>query len=307
MTELLLSAGVSALIHSKVHSKKVGNSIPLSASKLHKSMHSSGPVSSPDKSSSSNSVIYISDVSSGASTALDFIENGSLSALKSLYCSTMKRNIDEVAFVCNGAKLNCALSISDYKINRSSNVIAVPSAGNSAAPPIDFHLDDATLAPSYNYDFRGIKVDSDVYKRGGQIYERPVGYMRYAMTVLGQYSDGDQWLGVKGRPSSTESAPGEWIVSYHGTDTDEFGSMSNSGYKISESEQKTFSRGIYSTPSIKLAERFAQRFEFEGAQYLVILQNRVNPNTVEKLGNGTYYLSPNESDVRPYGICIKKI
>jgi hypothetical protein len=46
-------------------------------------------------------------------------------------------------------------------------------------------------------------------------------------------------------------------------------------------------------------------------EYLVILQNRVNPKTVIKLSRDVtkvseYWISPNETDIRPYGICIKK-
>ena len=42
-----------------------------------------------------------------------------------------------------------------------------------------------------------------------------------------------------------------------------------------------------------------------------MFQNRINPNGLnrvskEETGVGEYWISPNESDLRPYGICIKK-
>ncbi|EFA86483.1 ubiquitin domain-containing protein [Heterostelium album PN500] len=321
MTDRLLIAGVSALVHSNVHNQKFGTSTPLSLSKLHKSMFSSGPVSKvktpasvkvksepndDDDQEGEKTVIYMSDFT-GMKVPLEISIDSTISQIKSCFCSKVNRSIDEVALVYSGIRLaDPEKRLSDYNIQKHSTVHVLP-VKKSVQQPNDFHLDVATLASNYNYDFRGIVADGQVYYRGGQRYERPVGYMRYAINVLDQYLGGNQWLGVKGRPSETQSAPGEWIVSYHGTTTDEFGSMSNDGYRISKSEKKDFNQGIYSTPSIKLAERFAQKFQFDGAQYLVILQNRVNPNTVEKLGNGTYYLSPNENDVIPYGICIKKI
>ena len=42
-----------------------------------------------------------------------------------------------------------------------------------------------------------------------------------------------------------------------------------------------------------------------------MFQNRVNPNNLARLskqetGVGEYWISPNEEDLRPYDICIKK-
>src|SRR5438045_9143373 len=44
----------------------------------------------------------------------------------------------------------------------------------------------------------------------------------------------------------------------------------------------------------------------------VLFQNRVNPNNLVRLtkqetGVGEYWISPNSTDLRPYGICIKKM
>jgi hypothetical protein len=50
--------------------------------------------------------------------------------------------------------------------------------------------------------------------------------------------------------------------------------------------------------------QFANRFEFNGVKYLVLFQNRVNPNTLVKVGD--YWISPKAEDVRTYGICIKR-
>lgn len=72
-----------------------------------------------------------------------------------------------------------------------------------------------------------------------------------------------------------------------------------------------FSHGIYSTPDIDVASKYATKFTYENQNYSVVFQNRVNPNsltriTKEETGVGEYWISPSSDDLRPYGICIKK-
>ncbi|KAL0248804.1 hypothetical protein GEMRC1_004038 [Eukaryota sp. GEM-RC1] len=71
--------------------------------------------------------------------------------------------------------------------------------------------------------------------------------------------------------------------------------------------------GIYTTPDIEVAEKYAKVFELEGKHYKVVLQNRVNPDpnhlqiiSKDKTGLGEYWVSKNNTDVRPYGILIKE-
>jgi hypothetical protein len=73
-----------------------------------------------------------------------------------------------------------------------------------------------------------------------------------------------------------------------------------------------FGYGIYSTPDIDVAIGYAKQFNYGGNNYRVVFQNRVNPNNLvrvskQQTGVGEYWISPNEADLRPYGICIKKI
>ena len=44
----------------------------------------------------------------------------------------------------------------------------------------------------------------------------------------------------------------------------------------------------------------------------MIVQNRVNPESLEKVmeektGDGEYWVSPSEKDVRPYGFCVQEV
>ena len=54
------------------------------------------------------------------------------------------------------------------------------------------------------------------------------------------------------------------------------------------------------------------RFVYNGENYAVLFENRVNPITLERItaqesGAGEYWISRNAGDVRSYGICIKKV
>ena len=46
-----------------------------------------------------------------------------------------------------------------------------------------------------------------------------------------------------------------------------------------------------------------------GKWYKIVLQNRVNPDNLQKPKekSGRYWLVSNDSDIRPYGVLIKEI
>ena len=152
-----------------------------------------------------------------------------------------------------------------------------------------FNTDE--LDPGFDYDFSNAKDDGKRYMRGGFQYKRPYGWKRIAIKVVGKYDD-DAWLGPNG--IRTEEAPGEWPVSYHGTNMKSARMILKAGYKAGP--RQLFGRGIYK----------------------IALQNRVNPN--QKNGHlqiipasqtsvgADYWLSPGGiADVRPYGILIREV
>ncbi|CAF4219642.1 unnamed protein product, partial [Adineta steineri] len=88
--------------------------------------------------------------------------------------------------------------------------------------------------------------------------------------------------------------------------------IAQDGYVLTQGQEFPFTQGVYSTPDVCLAEKYAKKFTYNNEQYLVIFQNRVNPTTLRKLQAtgpriGDYWVSPSEADVRPYGICIRKV
>lgn len=108
----------------------------------------------------------------------------------------------------------------------------------------------------------------------------------------------------------TESSSGEWPVSYHGTTQENADGIARQGYLLSKGKRFKYGKGIYSTPSIEVAELYASGFKFQGKQYHVVFQNRVSPTnmeTAQEANVGEYWVQPNENLIRPYGLCIKEL
>lgn len=171
------------------------------------------------------------------------------------------------------------------------------------------------------------------FKRGGEPYVRPCGWNRIALRVTGRYEGGDDWLGT----GSTA-----WPVSYSGyhmdgslgvilarradggkEDEPQFLEAAASHLKdVAEGRQEGRGRGVYSTPDVRLAERFCCRFrsKVDGATYAVLLQNRIDPQKRQLCQREAVWLlyipeGSNEVQarlavqdaVRPYGILLKKL
>ncbi|GBB92636.1 hypothetical protein RclHR1_20390001 [Rhizophagus clarus] len=164
--------------------------------------------------------------------------------------------------------------------------------------------------PDYDYDFTDVNYKGKTFMRGNFEYQRPCGWKRFALNVLNKYED-NIWLGVNNRQCSTSSTQNEWPVSYHGTAKHNCKSIAEDEYLLSKCKRFLFGHGVYSTPDIDVAYRYATEFTYKDEEYRVVFQNRVNPNnlniiTKEETGVGEYWISPDGADLRPYGICIWK-
>ena len=162
-----------------------------------------------------------------------------------------------------------------------------------------FNLEASILDPFYDYDFTLLKDDGRVYKRGGRDYIRPYGWRRIALNVRNKFET-DAWLGWYG-------SEGEWAVSYHGTSKEAAEEISKTKYDLSKGKRFAYGVGIYSSPDPEVAERYSKAFLFQGKNYKVILQNRVNMQDTEHVAGVNYFLTKNEKNIRPYGILFKKI
>jgi hypothetical protein len=191
--------------------------------------------------------------------------------------------------------------LNEYGIGDSSEISVVRLRAINADDLLV--LDKDSWDQHYDYDFTNIDDKGKRFTRGGVEYRRPCGWKRYAIKVVGKYED-EIWLG-------SNDCPNEWPVSYHGTGHDAANSIAQTGYDLTKHERFLYGRGIYSTPDIDVAKGFAKSFTVNAQEYLVILQNRVNPKTLiktpcDKTGPPKYWISPNDKDIRPYGMCIMK-
>lgn len=168
----------------------------------------------------------------------------------------------------------------------------------------------------FDYDFTNMTT-SPRCMRGDEPYHRPLGWYRMAVKVLDKYPDRN-WLGPTGWRS--ESAPGEWPVSFHGTSED--GAKGIISFHYEAGKRKLYGRGIYSTPVLDIASSFSTTFKSKKNEksYRVVMQNRINPKEREKCKKNEYWLVrvPEntskeeekrivERSIRPYGILIQEV
>ena len=100
---------------------------------------------------------------------------------------------------------------------------------------------------------------------------------------------------------------GEWPVSYHGTDEMAALNIAAQGFDLNKGRRFKFGRGIYSTPDPRIAEQYATIYKFEGKNYKVLLQNRVNMAETEFISDMNYFVTKNEENIRPYGLLFKEM
>ncbi|PKY47013.1 hypothetical protein RhiirA4_543699 [Rhizophagus irregularis] len=207
--------------------------------------------------------------------------------------------------IYSGILLKDNLTLLDYNILNNNAMINLIGQNNEV---INF-IDSDFLDPMYDCDFTNI-VDDIKFMRGSYEYRRPCGWKRIAVKVLNKYGD-NAWLGKAAKKGSWryESDPNEWPVSYHGTDKFNARSIAETGFDITRGKRFKFGYGIYSTPDINVAALFANKFIHNNEVYCLVFQNRVNPQTLNKINTsiGEYWISPKSDDIRPYGICIKKL
>ena len=213
---------------------------------------------------------------------------------------------DEQRLTLAGKQLEDGRNLASYNV-QPHDTIHLTRRLRGGGKEEALYLDESLRAPSLDKDFTYENDSGKEFYRGSKRYHRPCGWLRYALKVSGKFPDGDTWLGTSG--IRTESTPGEWPVSYHGTNKCNAGSIAEAGYDLSKGKRFLYGEGIYSTPSIDVAAAYARIYQHAGGSYKMVFQNRVRENfkviTSNETKIGEYWVSPSDRDIRPYAICIK--
>ncbi|ELP89044.1 hypothetical protein EIN_164640 [Entamoeba invadens IP1] len=237
--------------------------------------------------------------------------------LQDFYIEELKRAVEmeyhtpssQQQYTYNGTRLLNGTKLSAYNIDFANAVFVQVLLLRGNTQISELAIDDAFLSSRFNYDFRGITDVGHSYIRGGLPYRRPVGYMRYAINVLGKFDNGnDTWLAQNG-------SAGEWAVSYHGSEVSKtqnnlMDDVLMWGKKLGLSNNNA--NMTFCTPNVETAVKFSkQNTDKNGCKSILVFQNRVKPSSILKAssvgGPDDYWYVKDPADIRVYSICVKQV
>ena len=158
--------------------------------------------------------------------------------------------------------------------------------------------------------------------RGGERYNPPYGWTGLAIKLRNKFGDDFEWLGKKGVRGK------EWCVAFHGIGRGDelikaFSILNTnlragpkqrySTYKntriYSKEEFRKCGRGVYLTPEIKKAEKYAHKTKlgYNDKEFQFAVQTRVNPSKIRDPGVHpiNWILNGSSQEIRPYRLLVK--
>lgn len=301
-----------------VLSKNDDSSFGINVKDLHnlllKGCHKMQPITKSQKLSqvdlgSSEGIDIVVVMMSGRTVKIKIKPTASVLRLKEILSNSQGVQIDDQNIVFQSRVIRSEEILEDVGVQEGS-ILRMLLVLRGGGPGIQLSP-TVLLDERFHFDFTSI-TDQTSYNRGGFIYIRPCGWKRYALKVNGKYNDDIWLLGKSRRLNQYSSAEEEWPVSYHGTSYNNGLSIAEEGYRLSKCKRFKHGFGIYSTPDINVAFKYAEtRKQSDGKTYKVVIQNRTNPKTLVKIdatesGFGEYWISPSEEDIRPYGFCTRE-
>ncbi|CAB4485332.1 hypothetical protein RhiirA5_365404 [Rhizophagus irregularis] len=240
--------------------------------------------------------VFVKPLDTGKSQSMFVDPSITVLEFKNVICEKFGTDIKMMRLIFNGKQLNDEKTLTSYNIQKGCTIQVL----SKVVGGYDFHvIRPELLNPSYDYDFCDTRDNGEIFLRGMELYKRPYGWKRTALNVAGRYGSDAIWLGSVGTSSR------EWPVSYHGTEVDNADQIAREGYRNERGVRFAYGTGIYSTPEISFAERYATHFDRQNASWKVVFQNRINPVRLSKYHNT--WLVPDDDDIRPYGLCMKRI
>ena len=161
--------------------------------------------------------------------------------------------------------------------------------------------------------------------RGGEKYDPPYEWIGFGLRVKDKYDGGNNdWIGCEGEDN-------EWAVAYHGVGNRgginlniegkainiiQKGLQAGIGQRYKDEEDirhygKTVGTGVYLTPIIKEAERYAESGIGDDLNAKIVFMCRVNPNKIREPKRGDdespyWVLNGTPDEIRPYRILLKE-
>ena len=162
----------------------------------------------------------------------------------------------------------------------------------------------------------------DELARGGEKYSPPYGWIGIALKLGNKYGEDNEWFGKDGKNEK------EWCVAYHGigrgNELDKVYSIIQTNLrkgpkqrysvylntrKASKKEYKRCKKGVYLTPDISKAEKYAGKMKLGvyNKEFQFAIQARVDPNKIRDPGAVpiNWILNGGNEEVRPYRLLVK--